>query len=95
MATLAEQIKALNLPSMTEDDLAHFAGLTVSQWKKYKPDFTPEERETCEQMRGVEMLCPLWQSGVEPYPSDVSVNRALSRRKRANPQADAGRDGDV
>lgn len=78
--TLAEQIAALNLPPMTEEELAKYCGLTMPQWEKRKATIDRDDRAFCEQARAIEILCPLWQAGVEPYPTDVMVNKG--RRKR-------------
>jgi hypothetical protein len=82
MPTLAEQVSSLNLPPMNEEELAKYCGLSMAQWEKYKPQVSADDLEMYEQMRAVELLCPLWQSGIEPYPSDVSVNRGRPRKKR-------------
>lgn len=81
MTTLAEQIGALTLPEMTEDERAKYLGLTPAQYEKHKTTITPDDLAFIEQARAIEALCPLWQSGAEPYPDDVSINRGRGRRK--------------
>lgn len=87
--TLAEQIAALKVEPMTDEELAKFLGLTPAQAPLHLPKVTPEDRAVYEQMRAVELLCPLWQSGVEPYPSDVSVNRGRERRPKGRKPREA------
>lgn len=82
MSTLAKQIAALTLPEMTVDERAKYLGLTPAQYEKHKANMTPDDLAFVEQARAIEALCPLWQSGVEPYPSDVSVNRGRRPRSR-------------
>lgn len=85
MPTLAEQIGSLILPEMTDADRAKYLGLTARQYEKYKTTITPDDLAFIEQARAVETLCPLWQSGAEPYPSDVSVNRGRKSRSSTSP----------
>ncbi len=80
MSTLAEQIAALKVAPMTDEELGQFLGLPKALAATHVPTITPERRAVYEKMRAVEILTPLWQTGVEPYPSDVSVNRG--RRKK-------------
>lgn len=87
MATLAEQIAALKLPALSEDEFAKYVGLTPAQYAKYKLTMTDDDRAFCEQARAVEALCPLWQAGIEPYPSDVSVNRGSRPKARKRREA--------
>lgn len=77
--TLAEQIAALKLPDMTLDERAKYLGLSMAQYEKYKTTVTADDLAFIEQARAIEALAPLWESGVEPYPSDVSVNRGRKR----------------
>lgn len=79
MTTLAQQIAALKLSPMTDEELAKFMGLTPAQLERQKPTISAEELADYEHMRAVEILIPLWQSGAEPYPTDVSVNRGRRR----------------
>ncbi len=85
MSTLAEQIASLNLPPMTDEELAKFCGLTSAQWEKYKLTVTPDDVDFCHQARAVEILSGHWASGIEPWPTDVSVNRGRARKKRKRP----------
>lgn len=80
--TLSEQIAALHLPPMTEAELAHYCGLSMTQWEKRKDTIVSDDRAFCEQARALEILCPLWAAVVEPYPSDVMVNKARQRKKK-------------
>lgn len=80
--TLAEQVASLNLPEMTDDELAKYCGLTPAQWEKHKPHISSDDRAFYNQARAVEMLCPLWESGVEPYPSDLMVDQGRKRKAR-------------
>lgn len=82
MPTLNEQIAALKLPEMTEEDYARYLGLSPAQYEKMKPTLTDDDHTFHQQARAIEALCPLWQSGVEPYPSDVVVNGRAKRKKR-------------
>lgn len=83
MSTLAEQIAALTLPPMTERDHAKYMGLSWGQFNHIKSlgKITDEDLAFNEQARAIETLAPLWESGAEPYPSDVSVNRRRGRHK--------------
>lgn len=79
MPTLAEQIAALNLPEMTEAEVAAYCGLSEAQYAKYKQTVTRDDAAFCQQARAIEMLAPMWAAGVEPFPSDVSVNRGRGK----------------
>lgn len=74
MSTLAEQIAALKLAPMSEEEHARYLGLPPAQYEKYKGTVTQADLDFNEQARALEILAPLWRSGAEPYPSDVSVN---------------------
>jgi hypothetical protein len=85
MSTLAEQVGALKLPELSPEELAHYLGLSMAQYEKYRETVTPDDLAFIQQARAVEHLAPLWESGVEPYPSDVSVNRARKQKHRSKP----------
>lgn len=80
MSTLAEQIANVKLPPMTDEEICVMAGLPKAHWGKYIATITSDERTFYEQTRAIEILLPLWIAGVEPYPSDVSVNRGPSKK---------------
>ena len=83
MTTLAEQVSALNLPPMTDGELSTYLGLDgTKEGPRILAGVTPEERATYDNMRAVETLIPRWQSGIDPYPSDVSVNRERGRKRK-------------
>ena len=83
MSTLAEQTRALNLPPMTDEEMGDYLGLPRAVAAKHVAKLSPEERAVYDNMRAVETLIPRWQSGIDPYPSDVSVNRGNGRKKKA------------
>jgi len=81
--TLEQQVAALVVAPMTDEELAEYLGLSPDQMSLYLPNVSTEERAMYDYMRKAEMLMPLWESGVEPYPSDAIVNRR-PRKVRPN-----------
>jgi hypothetical protein len=79
--TLAEQVKSLNLPPMTQDELAVYCGLTPLQWSNLKVPIDADTVAFCHEARALEILLPRWQAGIDPYPSDVNVNKARPKRR--------------
>lgn len=85
MATLAEQVAALGLPPMTDEEMGKYLGLPPPIAAKHVATLTSEDRAIYNQMHAVEVLIPRWQSGIDPYPSDVSVNRGRGKKQRKAP----------
>lgn len=80
--TIDEQIAALNIEPLTDEQLGEFLGLPKAFAETYVPRITPDVRAVYERMHKVEILAKLWISGAEPYPIDVTVNRGSRKRRK-------------